>query len=148
MVITKWKKLEYKKIHLYDEDYDSDFERNGGYHYDHEWEDGWYCNEDRHDYNEQKQDHGKRDHYEKEYHHRDRKGRGDDEDHEDYYYKDYRHGEKDFRDYENKWEYNGTLDFFLSLLLFLIKINVSFVYYKSYCKLKLFINKYFLYLFL
>lgn len=123
MVITKWKKLEYKKIHLYDEDYDSDFERNGGYHYDHEWEDGWYCNEDR-------------------------KGRGDDEDHEDYYYKDYRHGEKDFRDYENKWEYNGTLDFFLSLLLFLIKINVSFVYYKSYCKLKLFINKYFLYLFL
>lgn len=93
-------------------------------------------------------DHGKRDHYEKEYHHRDRKGRGDDEDHEDYYYKDYRHGEKDFRDYENKWEYNGTLDFFLSLLLFLIKINVSFVYYKSYCKLKLFINKYFLYLFL
>lgn len=87
---------------FYDEDCDSDFDEcNGGYHYDQERENGPYYNEDRYDYNGEKQDHGKRDHYEKGCHHRDRKGCSDDEDHEDYYYKDY-HGEKDFRDYENK----------------------------------------------
>lgn len=45
---------QYKKYKdFYDEDYDSDFnERNGGYHYDHERENGRYYNEGRHDCNE------------------------------------------------------------------------------------------------
>lgn len=52
------------------------------------------------------------------YHHRDRKGPSDDEDHEDYYYMDYRHGEKDFRDYEN----SGNIVWNIRFLLFFIII--------------------------